>query len=307
MIWLTWRLHRNTWLVVALAVLAAIISSGYGHAMTQVPLDPSVASGGFEYSLSFSQIAAVLAPAIMGLFLGVSVFAPEIEHNTHTLTLTQSVSRTRWFTLKTAGPLLVAGLAGGLLAAAFEWAWSPYISWAGLTKFEPLYFDAIGVIPAAYAILATATGAVAGLWTRRVLPAVAITLGVYVAVRLSLGFARSSMLPADHLTSPYAQPPEVPEGAFLIDHGYKLVDGTRITGATMQNMLNLCSLPAPLGPQQTADVDACIGAQGVAQHDVLYYGADQFWALQGIEAGITVGLGAVLLAAGMWWARKKLV
>jgi hypothetical protein len=49
-------------------------------------------------------------------------------------------------------------------------------------------FDLRGIVPVAYAVFALAVGVAAGALIRRVIPAMAASLGAYAAVRLAVEF-----------------------------------------------------------------------------------------------------------------------
>src|SRR5438046_8961081 len=68
---------------------------------------------------------------------------------------------------------------------------------AGDTRFSPGVFDIRGIVPIAYVLFALAFGVAAGTLIRKTLPAMAATLGGFVAVRAIVDFvARRHFLPA---------------------------------------------------------------------------------------------------------------
>ena len=50
--------------------------------------------------------------------------------------------------------------------------------------FDPGRFDIMGVVPVAYTLFAMALGVAAGVLVRRTVPAIGLTLAVYLAVRM---------------------------------------------------------------------------------------------------------------------------
>jgi hypothetical protein len=96
---------------------------------------------------------------------------------------TQSVTRTRWLTVK-AGWLLFAAVAcGGVIAALTTW-WSGPDNARFASAFDSGHFDIQGIVPIGYAVFAMALGIAAGTVARRTLPAIAVALGGFIALRL---------------------------------------------------------------------------------------------------------------------------
>src|SRR5262249_37657799 len=98
---------------------------------------------------------------------------------------TQSVSRRRWLLTKLAllgTGCVVLGLAFGALN---RWLLEPYVAGAAVSPVEQNFVSLVGIAPAAMALFAFALGTAAGALVRRPLPAMAITLAVFVAVRLA--------------------------------------------------------------------------------------------------------------------------
>ena len=144
------------------------------------------------------RLAAVLAlPAIIGVFWGAPLVARELEAGTHRLVWTQTVTRTRWLATKVGLIGLAAMAAAGLLSLVMTW-WSGPIdrprSRAGRARTgssasrgcRRWMFDARGIAPIGYAAFAFALGVTAGLVLRRTVPAMAVTLAVFVAVQIAM-------------------------------------------------------------------------------------------------------------------------
>ena len=199
MTWLTWRQFRAQAAAVY-ARLAAVVL-----ALVLVPLPELTGSrligelGAGAPSMTVYTVGtvAVLAlPAIVGVFWGAPLVARELEAGTHRLAWSQSVTRTRWLATKVSlvGAVAVAG--AGLLSLLVTWWCGPLDdalnsgpgAAAGLLenpRMYPLMFDARGIVPIGYTAFAFALGVTAGTVVRRTVPAMAITLVVFVAVQVA--------------------------------------------------------------------------------------------------------------------------
>src|ERR1700751_441069 len=95
----------------------------------------------------------------------------------------QSITRRRWLAIKAGWILLAAAVWGGVISALVTW-WSGPDNAQQLDAFNPGRFDIMGLVPVAYSGFAVALGMAAGAVTRRVLPAMGITLAGFIAVRV---------------------------------------------------------------------------------------------------------------------------
>ena len=180
MIWLTWRQFRASALVaaVALAMVAIVLGITSAHPAAVTPGDGFFSH---DHLLKFLSTALVGIPAIIGAFWGAPLVAREIETGTWRLAWTQSVTRTRWLATKVAFVGLTSVAVTGLLTFMLA-AWSSPNTDMG--RFGTAMFAERGVAPLGYAAFAFAIGVTAGVLIRRTLPAMATTLGVFLAARL---------------------------------------------------------------------------------------------------------------------------
>jgi hypothetical protein len=199
MTWLVWRQHR-TQAATGAAVLAAfavllLITGRQMAAQFHSYLAACTAAKDCHWPATNlalgSRIVGFLAeltlavPAVLGMFWGAPLVARELETGTSQFTWTQSVTRRHWMAVKTGWMLLAALAWGGAVAALVTW-WSGPKNAAFLNAFNPGTFDVQGIAPAAYALFAMALGIAAGALIRRSLPALAVTLGGYLAVRMAI-------------------------------------------------------------------------------------------------------------------------
>ena len=197
-------------------------------------------------------------------------------------------------------PDALADRQGGLAAArrrrlgravrAFTW-WSGPINTESATAFTPGQFDTQGIVPIGYAVFAMALGIAAGTVFRRILPALAATLGAFGALLLILqNFVRPHYLPAVTKTFPLADVNRGPSrsdwlmgGSVLDPHGAVVGPiakdgGWGIHGATPAH----CSTAAMESLNKTT---SCLSADGYRALTT-YQPASRYWAFQGIESAI---------------------
>ncbi len=124
-------------------------------------------------------------PALIGMFWGAPLIAHELETGTFRLAWTQSVSRLRWLGVKLGLVGLASFVAAGLISLMVTWWFAP-IDMVGQDRFGAGNFGVHGFVPGGYAVFAFALGAAAGLLIRRTLPAMAVTLGGFIAVRVAV-------------------------------------------------------------------------------------------------------------------------
>ncbi|TDB84427.1 ABC transporter permease [Actinomadura sp. KC216] len=350
MIWLTLRQFRVQAAVVfgLLAVLtAALLATGPGLADEYDSGLAACGAGGdcTQFTRLFfndhqNQLVLLVGvvlflPGIIGVFWGAPLITREIEHGTHRLVWTQSITRTRWLAAKLGLVGLAAVVAAGLAVLAVSW-WSDPIDQAAAStsaaRVTPVVFMARGVVPIGYAAFAFALGVSVGILVRRTLPAMAITLVAFVAVQVAV-----PMLVRPHLVPPVTRTVVITadnrgemllrkgedgrlsllvqaegeqaswtlENATVDSSGRKL-DEVLLTGAGA----SACEArpPAPNGEPPDGPPQACfdfIKQQGYRQ-TVVYHPADHFWPLQRAETGLFAVLTLGLTGFCFYWTRRRL-
>src|ERR1039457_3820988 len=131
----------------------------------------------------------------------------------------QSVTRRHWLTVKTGWILLAAAAWGGAVSALVTW-WSGPENALNQQSFNPGQFDIQGIVPVGYALFAVALGIAAGTLARRVLPALAITLGVFAAMRVVIAnYVRPHYMTAIITTFSPTRPVSTPAGSLWLAPG----------------------------------------------------------------------------------------
>jgi hypothetical protein len=336
MIWLTWRQFRiqaitgGVILAAAAVVLIAnsrLIASAWadsgaascpatGECPALDSFDKLTSNGATVTLFILATALLYLVPPMVGLFWGAPLVAREIETGTHRLVWNQSVTRSRWLAVKLAVLCSASMLFAGVLSLGVWWS-SYRLDEHVLSRVGPLLFGARGIVPVGYAAFAFVLGVTAGIMIRRTVPAMAATLGVYVAAIGAMTlWGRAHLLPATTVLKPL---PAMGQDT-IEDFGWNQdgvmhivaranLDGAWVlrndtvtsTGALFKGPADpvLCGRGAP--PQSC---EKWVNGLGLRQ-DLVYQPASHFWGLQWAEAGVFLALAAVLTAWGFWWLRRR--
>lgn len=276
MIWQTWRQHRGEALGAALAAVAfGVLALWHG-----VPMRRAYGRDGVEacqlmaqridercsrvldsFRESFASLPDQVAtwlpflPAVAGILIGAPLLAREFEQGTWQLAWTQSVTKSRW--LLSTFALVLGGVtaASVALAAVISWWFEPLAPHA----FTQEKFNHGLLAFPSYVLLAVGIGIAAGAVLRRTIPAAAITLVGFLAVRLPVEFA---------LRPRYRQPLTTTDPAEA--RGW-IVDESGPAGGVVST-----------------------ASQGTNQ-SLHYHPDDRFWQFQLIETAICAGVATVAI------------
>jgi hypothetical protein len=334
MTWFIWRQFRApTWIAAGALAVVSVLLAITGHNLadqwaasgaTACNGDCSSAFAGFLREVKSGtnglvyQLAVVLVyvvPALIGSFWGAPLIARELEAGTHRLVWNQSITRTRWLATK----LAMVGAASAITAGLLSWgvsAWSHHIDHVGDPRTTPLIYGARGIVPIGYALFAFAVGVTAGMLLRRTVPAMAATLGIYVAAVVAMPlWIRGHLAPAIHVTSAL-DTGSIGEFTIGNNNQMSVLSDANIPGAWVLSNRTL----TPTGKVFTgpANMQACgpehgpkscmewVGSLGLRQ-DFTYQPASHFWPLQWAETGIFVAVAALLVGFCFWWTRRRLI
>jgi hypothetical protein len=364
MIWLTWRQFRAQAITAAaaLAVFAIVLattasdlsgmydSSGlltcHGDACAGLASTflSNLASGGGGFVIPGSPYAILyflgvlvilIAPAITGVFWGAPLIARELETGTFRLTWNQSITRTRWLTVK----LTLIGVAAMAVTEAFSliqaWWAAPIGKAVGLGggasifsegRFGWFVFPTHGITPLGYAAFGFALGVTIGLVIRRAIPAMAVTLAIFAAVQfITPLWIRPQLFPTSHTVAAItatganvslrANPklavtasvvPGQP-GAWIISS-----EGVNAAGQPVSTIPAACepvisstlgSHSGPAAGPGSAALNNCVASHGIRVAES-YQPASHYWPLQWSEAGMFLAL-ALGLAGYCFWRLNR--
>jgi hypothetical protein len=276
----------------------------------------------------------LIAPAITGVFWGAPLIAREFENGTGRLAWNQTITRTRWLTVKLALTGLAALAVTEALSLLLAWWAAPINRATGLGgsvsvfsggRFSPLSFATGGIAPLGYAAFGFAFGVTAGLLVRRAVPAMAITLAIFAAVQVITPlWIRPHLLPtdqtitalaaADATFSDFSGAPTLTAnvvpgqpGAWIISSG-----AVNAAGQPLSTLPAACDQTSgsPTAAGQSAagfqrGLQQCLAGHGIRE-TVSYQPASHYWPLQSIETAVFLVLALALAGFCFWWLDRRL-
>jgi ABC-type transport system involved in multi-copper enzyme maturation permease subunit len=343
MIWLTWRQFRAQALT-ALAILAAaaiylLITGLHMHHTYTADLATCTTQNDCSGILSLFQqsydgpfhlleLLTIVAPGLIGMFWGAPLIARELETGTGQLVWTQSVTRTRWLAVKLTGVGAASIATTALLSYLLTWWAGPLDQITG-NRFAATTFATRDIVPLAYGAFAFALGTTVGALMRRTIPAMALTLAVFIGIQILMPTTiRPNLLPSTTVIFPvnratakqaqgiytsgggsqiYLAGLPLPNGAWILSTTPMEDSSGQVVAASTH--LN-CFPGLGAGPTSKAggpDIDqivACLAAYDLHQ-TVTYEPASNYWPLQWYETGIFLTLAAALSGLCFWRIRRR--
>jgi hypothetical protein len=327
MAWVSWRHHRIALggaavFLGALAVWLWIAGLQLHHAYAAAAACHPSSSNACQNLIGTFQSTNVIlkggfvlqpVPALIGAFVGAPMLAREIETGTFRYAWTQGFGGRRW----TLAKLALVGVAVTAIAGAFSvlvsWYYQPYLTTGNGTVFSspsplsPGLFDLRSVAFAAWTLAAFAIGALAGILTRRVVPAIVAALTAYTGLALLAG----NVLRQHYLTPLVAIGSNLPGSVWITSEwwtkGGKFAFGGRPPVDLLQQ---LCPASFVAGPGGGIGIKGGAGAPTtcLAQHGYTqwsdYQPASHFWPFQWIESGWLLALSVLLIAVTVWLIRR---
>jgi ABC-type transport system involved in multi-copper enzyme maturation permease subunit len=295
---------------------------------------PFLPTGANAYVIVYflSVVVILVAPAIVGMFWGAPLIARELETGTCRLAWSQSVTRTRWLTVK----LALLGVAAMVVTEAFSllqgWWAAPIGKAVGLGgsasiftegRYGSFVFPTHGITPLGYAAFAFALGVTTGLLIRRPIPAMAVTLAVFGVVQFIVPlWIRPHLVPSSrtiatikaagaHVNSystivgsagshsamagSAGAVPGQP-GAWILSSGF-----ANPAGQSVSTVPRACesAIQAVQGPRNTVRLDNCLTSHGIRVAES-FQPLSHYWPLQLSETGLFLALALALTGFCFW-------
>ncbi|HEX4790730.1 MAG TPA: ABC transporter permease subunit, partial [Actinospica sp.] len=339
MIWLTWRQFRaqaaSALIVLAAAAIYFLITGlRMRHSYTADLVSCrsqndcgdvlSRFQGTYNAAFQLAEILVIAAPALIGIFWGAPLIGRELETGTHQFAWNQSVTRTRWLGTKLVGVGVVSIVAAGLLSYLMTW-WAGPLDQVNGNRFGAMTFSTRDIVPLGYAAFAFALGTTAGLLIRRTIPAMAVTLAVFIGVQILVPTTiRPNLLPSTTVTyamnqSTLSQANGIygaggPDDGFYMD-GLSIPEGSWVLSTSPvetssgqvvpMNAVQAC-LPTPdraAGVNPFEQFGACVAKENLHE-TISYKPAKDYWPVQWYETATFFALAALLAGFCFWWIRR---
>ncbi len=327
----TWRQHRIALACVAvllgaLAVWLWIAGTAVHHAWAAATAchpagsptcqDLAATFNGTWDNMSIPAILLQVVPALIGAFVGAPLLARELETGTFRYAWTQGFGRWRWALAKLVLLAVVLAAATAAFGTLVSWCYQPYAATAnqslGIYGNSPLV-----TVPSlrevtfpAWTLTAFATGALAGMLIRRVVPAIVAALAVYAG----LAIAAAGLLREHYLAPLVTSSPSVPDNAWTLGQWWTKDGRFAFAGNPPDNLLNqFCNFTQSPGgkggsgggPSSSVNPFAqCLAPHGYTMW-TSYQPASRFWPFQWIEGGWLLALSALLIAATIWLVQRR--
>jgi len=292
MTWLTWRQHRMEMIVglVVVSFLGLFLYATGGFIYQMAASSSPYVIGGQVGLLQKPLLYPILAlPLLLGVFVGAPLVAREYEQGTARLVWTQGITRRRWFYSKVLLLSAAMVILFGALALGLLWWNQPVTPILG----PWLLFDNNGIVLVAQALFGLALGVALGALIRKTVPAMGLTMALFVAVRLALALLRPHYLPPEQVSWDTAGDAPHPLHVLVTDMRLVDRDGRELTST---EVAHACPQVLVVNPADGVDsLTTCYTEHGYRQA-LSYQPPERFWPLQGIESGIFLLLSVGLVA-----------
>jgi hypothetical protein len=304
MLWVGWRQQRTETVIAAalLALLAALLiptglhiaaAYDYGNLAGCVGRAQSGVCSDVVQSFvaRFAHLGDMLAwltllPGIIGLLLAAPLVS-QLEHGTHRLDWTQSITRRRWLAGKLGLAVATAVAAAVVLTLLITWWRAPFVHFQG--RVSNTTYDSEGTVVGAYAVFALGLAAAVGAVWRRAVPSFVVAFAAYFATRLFVDtFLRQRLVTPVSRTYPLKGGPDL-NTAWVLSQNPVGLHGHAIKGIS--------------GPHNAGG--PCQLAQPFDKMHVVFHPASHFWALQIRETALFGLTGLALLGFAAWWTARS--
>lgn len=319
--WVAWRHHRGplmaTGLLLAVTALYLVITglqmrTAYAAVLACRPRSAQNCRFAFStFHDAYAQPGIIdgillFMPGVIGAFTGAPLLARGFETGTFRYAWTQGVGRTRWLLAHLVPGALGVAAASGILGGLVSWHQQPLVDSGIEQTLHASAFPVTGLAVLGWGLLGYSIGALAGLLTRRTVPALAVTLAAWTG----FAFLASGIRP--HYQAPLVTSRLQLATTDLPIQQWFSVHGVRASEAQITHALQ------PLGIQSTnggGDFQVSPGSstldpvQYLLQHGYTqwtsYQPDSRYWTFQTIEFGWLALLSLALLATTVWLTRRR--
>jgi len=257
---------------------------------------PVLAGGGAQ---TVSSLLFAL-PVLLGAFAGAPLLAREFESGTFRFAWTQGAGRTRWAVSTLVLPAVLLTAVTGAFTALFYWYFRPFLAIGQVSEMLPLAFALLGLAFAAWTLFAFAFAAFSGTLFRRTVPAMAVTIVVYIVLAIATALAIRP-----HYLTPVTEQGwnGGPSAGWVLSSWVKAPNGQVIGSGDIGNVL----VHAPASVANSPDPNAF--NNWLIQHGYTLWQsvqpASRFWQFQLIEADWLLVVSVSLLAGAVWLVRRR--
>jgi hypothetical protein len=321
MAWVAWRQHRAT-LISVPAVLAAVavflvifgLKAHHDYAAllhcslnqgreTQACVDAWSNFNSDDWPVAnICAILMQLAPVLIGAFAGAPLLARELETGTFRFAWTQGVGRERQAIAKLALLGVTLAVLAGAFGELFSWFFQPFLWPEQMNRLTETVFDTSGIVFPAFTLVAFAIGAFLGMLFRRVIPALAATLGVFLALRLG-AWALRGQYPVTVVTSnadllTKYDNPSMPGFPWVLSAWYTGPGGKPATASAVSKLVDQHQNSAQ------ASLTKMLAEYGYVSWS-RYIPLSHYWPMQFIQAGWLLVLAVALMVGTVSLVRHR--
>ena len=321
MIWLIWRQYRvamgvGVGLLVAL-IFAFVIDANalqaalQQHHFTQC-FNPDALPCGImiipNTTWQWRTLAGTLLPwlpLVIGVFLGAPFFPSEYDQRTHLFAWTQSMSPTRWLSIKLAmiGGATLIGF--GLLSCITTW-WGTIQDEIASSPWQT--FMIRGSIPVANALFSLMVGIMVGAFIRRTRSAMALTLVLLFLVQAGIGIGCPYLLPPSSQLDYYNKIQQQHLVGKFGDNSQDLILSQQYiepNGTSIKDVNAYCGItPNTFSGDIQQKFNQCVDEHHIKPLVTYQRFAERFWPLQFVTTALLFAL-TILMAAITYWQLQR--
>jgi hypothetical protein len=324
MIWLTWRQYRVAMIIglvilVALSLVFVMDANTLNAALQQhhfthcfdtsadyIPCGIMIVPGNTAQWRTLAAMLLPWFPLVIGFFLGAPLLPNEYDQRTHLFAWTQSVSPTRWLSIK----LVIIGgatlIGFGLLSCITTW-WGVVQDVIAFSPWDT--FMIRGSVPVANALFSLMVGVMIGTFIRRTRSAMALTLVLLALIQAGISMGYPYLLPPSsqldyhqkiqqqHLVGKFGGNSQ----DLIVSQQYVEPNGNPI-----QDLNAYCGITPNTGAGDTQqEFNQCINEHHIKPLVAYQRFDERFWPLQLVTTALLLVLTAFVTVITYWQLRRR--